>query len=82
MNRRITPNLRAAFLKAIVILVPSYLVAFMTDKMVYVVPTLAAAGIFASTVQTKDVNRLLDEGDDGTDGPEDGPGAQNGLDGA
>ncbi|MHA6268143.1 hypothetical protein ACXYMP_14885 [Aliiroseovarius sp. CAU 1755] len=71
MNKRITPNLRASFLKAAVILVPSYLVAYLTDKMVYVVPTLAAAGIFASTVETRDVNRLLDEGGDG-DGDGDG----------
>lgn len=62
MQSRITPNLRAAFLKAMVILGPSYFVAFLTDKMVYVVPTLAAAGIFASTIETRDVNRLLDEG--------------------
>ncbi|MFT6452493.1 MAG: hypothetical protein ACJA06_001994 [Halocynthiibacter sp.] len=62
---RITPNFRAAFLKAAVVLLPSYFVAYLTDKMVYVVPTLAAAGIFASTIQTRDVNRLLDDGDDG-----------------
>ncbi|WP_298557297.1 hypothetical protein [uncultured Aliiroseovarius sp.] len=64
MSSRITPNLRAAFLKAMVILGPSYFVAYLTDKMVYVVPTLAAAGIFASTIETRDVNRLLDEGGD------------------
>lgn len=68
-SRRITPNFRAAALKAAVVLLPSYFVAYTTDKMVYVVPTLAAAGIFASSIQTKDVNRLLDDGDgDGDEG--------------
>ncbi|MGH1329250.1 MAG: hypothetical protein ACRBBK_00060 [Paracoccaceae bacterium] len=52
------------------VLLPSYFVAFTTDKMVYVVPTLAAAGIFASTIQTKDVNRLLDEASDGQEAGE------------
>ncbi|WP_289041292.1 hypothetical protein [uncultured Aliiroseovarius sp.] len=47
------------------ILIPSYRVAYLTDKIVYVVPTLAAAGIFTSTIETSDVNRLIDEGGDG-----------------
>ena len=66
MNR-ITPNLRAAVFKALIVLVPSYTVAFLTDKMVFVVPTLAAAGFFASTIETRDVTRLLDEGPDAED---------------
>ncbi|SFI67119.1 hypothetical protein [Celeribacter neptunius] len=72
MTSRITPNLRTAFLKAAVILIPSYVAAYLTDKMVYVVLTLAAAGIFASTIETRDVNRLLDEGEDTSDGDENG----------
>ena len=66
LKRRISPNLRAAFLKAAIVLVPSYTAAYLTDKMVYVVPTLAAAGMFAAMIDIKDVNRMLDE----TDGAE------------
>ena len=65
--KRITPNLRTALFKALIVLVPSYTVAFLTDKMVFVVPTLAAAGFFASTIETRDVTRLLDEGPDAED---------------
>ncbi|WP_164658652.1 hypothetical protein [Tropicibacter sp. Alg240-R139] len=47
--------------KAAIVLVPSYAAAYLTEKMVYVVPTLAAAGMFAATIDEKDVNRMLDE---------------------
>ena len=62
LGHRLSPNLRAAFIKAVIVLVPSYSAAYLTDKMVYVVPTLAAAGMFAATIKTQDVNRLLDDG--------------------
>jgi len=45
-----TTNIRAAAAKAAIVLIPSYGAAWLTDKMVYVVPTLAAAGFFASTL--------------------------------
>ena len=64
LKDRITPNLMVAFTKATIVLLPSYFAAYLTDKMVYVVPTLAAAGMFAATVEQRDVNRLLDEDGD------------------
>lgn len=54
-------------MKAAIVLTPSYSVAYLSDKMVYVVPTLAAAGMFAATIETRDVNRLLDDDDGGDD---------------
>ncbi|WP_143534497.1 hypothetical protein [Roseovarius albus] len=41
-------------LKALVVLVPSYTAAYLSDKMVWVVPTLAASSFFAATIGVKD----------------------------
>lgn len=63
-------HLKAAFTKALIVLIPSYTVAFLTEKMVYVVPTLAAAGFFASTLEVgkkSTINRVDEDADDGPD---------------
>jgi len=59
---RIT-HFKAAALKAGVVLVPSYLAAYMTDKMVWVVPTLAASSFFAASIGLKEeqIRRRVDE---------------------
>lgn len=41
---------KEASIKALIVLVPTYSAAYLTEKMVWVVPTLAAAGFFAGTV--------------------------------
>ncbi len=64
---RITPNMRLALSKAVIVIVPTYSVAWLTDKMVYVVPTLAAASFFAAAIGSHDLNRLLDDGGDPDD---------------
>jgi hypothetical protein len=43
-------KLKEATLKAMIVLVPTYTAAYLTEKMVWVVPTLAAAGFFAGTI--------------------------------
>ena len=43
-------ELKIAGIKALIILVPTYSMAFATDKMVYVVPMLVATGIFANSL--------------------------------
>lgn len=62
-------NHKLAFTKALIVLVPSYLVAYLTEMMVYVVPTLAAAGFFASSIEASDVEirRRVDEENDDAD---------------
>lgn len=62
---RITPNLRLALTKAAIVLGPSYGAAWLTGEIVYVVPTLAAAGFLAAAVENRDINELVD--DDGDD---------------
>ncbi|MEO0866316.1 MAG: hypothetical protein AAFY39_17455 [Pseudomonadota bacterium] len=47
-----THDLKLAAARAAIVLVPSYSVAWMSDKMVYVVPTLAAASFFAATISS------------------------------
>ncbi|WP_299371737.1 hypothetical protein [uncultured Tateyamaria sp.] len=57
---------KEAALKAAIVLVPSYTAAYLTDKMVWVVPTLAAAGFFAGTIsldQSAVRRRVDDDGD-------------------
>lgn len=45
-----TVNFKLIMLKLSILLVPSYSVAYLTDKMVYVVPTLAAALVVVSSI--------------------------------
>ena len=47
-------KLKFAAFKAFVVLVPTYSVAYVSDKMVWVVPTLAAASFFAATIELSD----------------------------
>ncbi|WP_342075896.1 hypothetical protein [Yoonia sp. SS1-5] len=54
-------SFKTAAIKAAIILVPCWTTAWLTDKMVYVVPMLAASAIFAATFDKSDVNRLVDE---------------------
>ena len=56
-------SLKLAILKAFIVLVPSYAMAYFTDKMVWVVPTLVAAGFFAGTItlDKKSIRRNVDE---------------------
>jgi hypothetical protein len=56
--------------KILVVLVPTYTIAYLTDKMVYVIPMLAACTLIASTSFNRDKrSRRLDEDDyDDADG--------------
>ena len=61
-------NITIASIKAAIVLIPTWLVALVTDKMVFVVPMLAAASFFAGAVELTDENvrrRLDDDTDDG-----------------
>ena len=57
-------------LQAIIVLVPTYITAYLTDKMIYVIPMLAAASfIAASVVGDKSSRRVEEDGykkDDGS----------------
>ncbi|WP_133176154.1 hypothetical protein [Pelagivirga sediminicola] len=56
-------SLKNAAIKAAIVLLPSCAAAFLTEKMVYVVPMLAASSFFAGTVDLseKTNRRRVDE---------------------
>ena len=65
--------------QVLVILVPCYAVAYATDKMVYVVPTLAATLLLSRALTLKTDDDHDGEGDD-ADGEGEGDGNGNGND--
>ncbi|ATI41914.1 hypothetical protein CBW24_07805 [Pacificitalea manganoxidans] len=72
-----TLGIKEPLVRAAVVLFPSYGAAYLTGQMVYVVPTLAAAGILASSITfERQTSRRVDEDDDG-DGEELDPEAQS-----
>ena len=49
-------------IKAVIVLVPTYLTAYLTDKMVYVIPMLAAASfVAASLTSSSNTERRVEE---------------------
>ena len=64
-------KIRNASIKAAIVLVPSYVVLYLTEQMVYVVPMLAATSFFAGTVDLSEKTNTqrvdeaeTDQGDD------------------
>ena len=50
---------KKAVVKALVVLIPTYIVAYLTEMMVYTIPMLAASSIFATSMFDK--NRMSSE---------------------
>ena len=60
--------LKKAFIKSLIILIPTYIVAYLTEMMVYTIPMLAASSIFATSMFSKDKDELrVDEDGDSAD---------------
>jgi len=57
-------------IQASIVLLPTYITAYYTDKMIYVIPMLAAASfVAASVLRDKSTHRVEEDGykkDDGT----------------
>lgn len=62
-----TKKLRQGFLQAVIVLVPTYLVAYFTDKMVYTIPMLAASSFIAASISSRDTKLKTDEDVDVSD---------------
>jgi len=63
--------IREGLIKAVIVLVPTYITAYLTDKMVYVIPMLAATSFIAVSLTTSpNTERRVEE--DGYKGKEDG----------
>ena len=69
-------GLAVPLLRALVILVPSYTVAYLTGEMVYTIPTLAASASIAAGIKEsapRDTRQRVDEDGNGAgDGDHDG----------
>tara|TARA_R100001443_G_scaffold44540_1_gene57521 strand:+ start:2503 stop:2679 length:177 start_codon:yes stop_codon:yes gene_type:complete len=55
--------MKESIIKGLIILVPSYTMAVLTEKMVYVLPIVVVSGIVAMAVIPDKKKRLDDEGD-------------------
>ena len=65
-------------LRVAIVLVPSYVAAYLTGEMIWVVPTLVASSLVAAGVNSKTPTTRVDEdGDHGDDGDDE----DNGDDG-
>ena len=62
--------MKEGLLKAIIVLVPTYITAYLTDKMIYVIPMLAAASFVAASIDSSKVERRVEE--DGFKSKDDG----------
>ena len=49
-------------LQAIIVLVPTYITAYLTDKMIYVIPMLAVCTLIAATYDDRFKRRLDEDG--------------------
>ena len=67
----ISTHMKTALIKALIVLIPTYITAYLTNKMVYVVPMMAAAGFVAASVGSENTQKRIDE-DDADDGPDTG----------
>tara|TARA_Y100000034_G_C6765225_1_gene341078 strand:+ start:10 stop:198 length:189 start_codon:yes stop_codon:yes gene_type:complete len=62
--------MKAGVIKALIVLLPTYITAYLTDKMVYVIPMLAAASFIAASIDGQKIERKVDE--DGYKAKDDG----------
>jgi len=68
--------LREGFVKALIVIIPTYIIAYFTERMVYVIPMLAACTFIATSMfQDNGMRRRVDEdarGEEPDDSPDDG----------
>ena len=57
----IKEGLSIGFVKATLVLVPTYITAYLTDKMIYVIPMLAAASFIAASISGDKLERRVEE---------------------
>ena len=57
----IKEGLTIGLVKASIVLVPTYITAYLRDKMVYVIPMLAAASFIAASISGDKLERRVEE---------------------
>ena len=53
--------MRNSLLQAVIVLVPTYITAYLTDKMVYVIAMLAACSFIAASLSPSRLERRVEE---------------------
>ena len=54
-------SIKIALVQGLIVLVPTYIMAFLTDKMVWTIPMLAAASFVAASIKKDITERKIDE---------------------
>ena len=57
----IKEGLKLGLVKGAIVLLPTYITAFLTDKMIYVIPMLAAASFIAASISDDKIERRVEE---------------------
>jgi hypothetical protein len=57
----IKEGLKVGLAKGAIVLLPTYLTAYLTDKMIYVIPMLAAASFLAASINNDKHERRVEE---------------------
>ena len=53
--------IKVGFIQGMIVLIPAYIMAFLTDKMVWTIPMLAASSFIASSIRKESTERKVDE---------------------
>lgn len=54
-------DIKIGLIQGAIVLIPSYAVAYLTEKMVYTIPTLAAATFIAAALKPTNISKKVDE---------------------
>lgn len=54
-------DIKVAIVQGLIVLIPTYTVAYYTDKMVWTIPMLAAMGFIAASIKKQPLHRKIDE---------------------
>jgi hypothetical protein len=54
-------DIKIGLIQGMIVLVPSYTIAYLTEKMVYTIPTLAAATFIAAALKPTNISKKVDE---------------------
>ena len=54
-------SIKIALVQGLIVLIPTYIMAFLTDKMVWTIPMLAAASFVAASIKKDFTERKIDE---------------------
>ena len=54
-------NLKIALIQGVIVLTPTYSIAFLTDKMIWTIPMLVASGFIAASFKNDIAEKKIDD---------------------